>query len=105
MTGLLSAFVAEVTLITYRCYHQKNFTVGQGDPPFGAPIPATYSAPILVYGTLGLVSGRGAPVATLLGWGFVVATFLNLWNTGPGGGTGPVKVSGIRLPKPATISQ
>jgi hypothetical protein len=104
MSGLLTAFLAEVTLITYRCYHTNNFTTGLGAPPLGAPIPATYTAPILVYGTLGLFSGRAAPVAGLVGWGLVVATFLNLWNTGPNLSTGPVKVSQPNLPKPATLS-
>ena len=68
---LLAAFVVEIGLITYR-----GFTcAGNHLPP-----PADYTGAVLVYGALGLASKtQAANVAGLIGWGFVVATALNLW--------------------------
>ncbi len=72
--GLLGAFIAEVALITYRGFADVTGPLGH------LPLPANYTGAVLVYGTLGLAAKtKAAPVATALGWGFVVATLLNLW--------------------------
>lgn len=72
--GFLAAFIAEVGLVTYRGFARPG--------PLGhLPLPATFTAVALVYGLLGLlVKTQAEPVATALGWGFVVATFFNVWN-------------------------
>lgn len=77
MTGLFAAFLAEVGIITYRDLAGK-------DPSHtiaGLPIPADYLAAVALYGALGLLAGtsEGARLpASLLGWGFVIATAMNL---------------------------
>lgn len=72
--GLLGAFIAEVALITYRGFSTTTGPLGH------LPLPANYTGAALIYGALGLMAKTKAePVATALGWGFVVATLLNLW--------------------------
>lgn len=76
MGGLLSAWFAEMVLITYRGV-KKGTT---GGPIHGLPLPADYVGATIVFGALGLLGNtQAAPVATLAGWGLVVATLLNLW--------------------------
>ena len=68
---LLAAFVVEIGLITWRGFK----CAGNHLPP-----PADYTGAVLIYGALGLASKtQAANVAGLIGWGFVVATALNLW--------------------------
>ena len=68
---LLAAFAVEIGLITYRGFK----CAGNHLPP-----PADYTGAVLVYGALGLASKtQAATVAGLIGWGFVIATALNLW--------------------------
>jgi len=78
MSGLWSAFFAEVALVSYRWF-KAGPKVPQ-DAPFGLPLPSQYTAPMVVYATLGLLPNSLGPVPGLLGWGFVVATLLNLWS-------------------------
>ncbi len=68
-------------IITYRSATQGGAKVGK-TAPLPAPIPSAYMSAILVYGALGLLPSSLAPVPALVGWGFVVATFLNLYNPG-----------------------
>ena len=79
--GLLGAFMLELGLITYRTVRSNGITVPT-TAPLPLPLPSTYVSAVLVYGALGLAPGKAAPVAGLIGWGFVVATALNLWNPG-----------------------
>jgi hypothetical protein len=81
MTGLFSAFLFEVGLITYRATTQKQVVKGKTSP-LPAPLPSLYTSAILVYGGLGLLPKSLAPVPSLVGWGFVVATFINLYKPG-----------------------
>jgi hypothetical protein len=81
MTGLLGAFLFEVGLITYRSVTQGGVVVGK-TAPLPAPLPSLYTSAILIYGGLGLLPKSLAPLPALVGWGFVVATFLNLYNPG-----------------------
>ena len=79
MYGVLSAFLAELALITYR---DIGGTEAQkaGHTINGLPLPADYLAACALFGALGLVpkGGGAAKAAGLLAWGFVIATALNL---------------------------
>jgi len=84
MTGLLSAFLAEVVIVTYRAY-SKSGVAGGGistpdQAPLNLPLPSYYTAPILAYGALALIPASGQQFASMVGWGLVVATLLNLWD-------------------------
>jgi len=78
--GLLGAFFVATIIVTYR--EVSGGIKTPADAPVALPLPATYTAPILVYGGLALVPGSFAPVAALVGWGLVVAMILNLWTPG-----------------------
>ena len=75
--GVLSAWLAEIGLITWRDLTNKadkNHTIS------GFPLPADYLATFMVFGLLGLVprDNQGASrAATAVAWGFVVATLVN----------------------------
>ena len=74
--GVLSAWLAEIAIITWRDLTGK-------DPTHvinGFPLPADYLATFLIFGTLGLVpkdNGGASRAATLAAWAYVVATYLN----------------------------
>jgi hypothetical protein len=77
MTTLTTAWIAELVLIAYRSSKQT----GAVRPIPGLALPSEYAASFIIYGALSLVpEGPGARVAGLVGWGVVVATFLNLWD-------------------------
>lgn len=98
MNSVTTAAIAETVLVTYR-------QIGQGKlagavparQPHVAPLPSTYTAIVIVYGVLHLIPGNGAKVASAIGWGLVVATFLNLWNPGP------ASVTGLKNSAPAVV--
>lgn len=81
MSGLLAAFFVEVGLITYRSVTQGGTKVPTA-APLPAPLPSLYTSAIIVYGSLALLPSSLAPVPALIGWGFVVATFLNIYTPG-----------------------
>jgi len=81
VSGLLGAFFVEVALVTYRSVTQGGVKVPK-TAPIPAPLPSLYTSAIIVYGGLALLPKSLAPVPALVGWGFVVATFLNLYNPG-----------------------
>jgi hypothetical protein len=81
VSGILGAFLVEVALVTYRSVTQGG-TARPTAAPIAAPLPSTYTSVIVVYGTLGLLPDGLAPIPQLLAWGFVVATFLNLFTPG-----------------------
>jgi hypothetical protein len=75
--GLLLAWLVETGLITWRDLtgKAKNHTVA------GLPIPADYIATFVIFGALGFVpkDNVGASrTAALVGWAYVVATYLNV---------------------------
>ena len=79
MNTLTLAWIAEAALITYRA-------VGRGqasdNPVAHLPLPSEYVGTVIVFGTLGLIPGpNGQRVAGLIGWGLVIATALNLWDS------------------------
>lgn len=101
MTGLLGAFVVEVALVTYRAVTQGGAVKQKTSPLSGAPLPSTFVSPVLVYGVLGLAPKSLAPLPAMIGWGFVVATFLNLYNPG---GANAAQASGAQLAQNLTTS-
>jgi len=68
--GLLTAALAEVAIVTYRDLSQNKVL----------PPPSDYVAVAIIFGGLGLLPESGASFASLVGWGLVLATFLNLWS-------------------------
>jgi hypothetical protein len=74
--SVLGPFVVETAIITYRAVGSKS-TV-ESPIPF-APVPSQYVSAGLIYAALALLPGNLGP---LIGWGFVVATLLNLWTPG-----------------------
>jgi hypothetical protein len=84
MTGVLTAWLVEVCIITYRDTQKgKN----QGTAQLSLPMPSVYASTFLIFGVLGLLPARAMTVANLAAWGLVVATFLNLWAPLTGGQT------------------
>ena len=81
MAGLFGAFLFEVGLITYRGVTQGGTKVPTA-APLHAPLPSTYTSAFVVYGVLSLLPKSLAPIPALLGWGFVIATFLNVYTPG-----------------------
>jgi hypothetical protein len=74
--GVLSAWLVEIGLITWRDLTGKDPTHTIN----GFPLPADYLATFIVFGTLGMVpkdNGGASKAATLAAWAFVVATFVN----------------------------
>jgi len=85
VTGLFGAFVFEVALVTYRAVTGGQIVTRKGQQstaPLPAPLPSLYTSAIVVYGGLALLPGSLAPIPALVGWGFVIATFLNLYTPG-----------------------
>lgn len=77
VNSLLLAWLAEVGIITWRDLTGKV----KGHTIEGLPLPADYLATFLVFGVLGFVpkSNPGAArAASLAGWAFVLATYLNV---------------------------
>ena len=79
MGALLAAWLVEASLITWRDVSGKS----PGHTINVLPLPADYLATFLLYGALGLVprSNVGASrFAAALGWGYVLATYMNIVN-------------------------
>lgn len=88
--ALLSSWLAEVVLITYRA---SKAPVNPPNPIKGFPVPATYAATFIIYGGLAFVpAGPAGHVAALFGWGLVVATLLNFWDPATVGAKGGPQV-------------
>lgn len=75
MSGVTLAWAVEIGLITWR-----NFKKGATDNVGGLPLPADYLATFAIFGVLGLIGGQAAKPATVLAWGYVAATALNLFD-------------------------
>jgi hypothetical protein len=76
---LLYPALVETALITYRGVI-NNTNVSNPIPHF--PLPSQLFSVIVVYGGLSLFPESAERLAAALGWGFVVATALNLWTPG-----------------------
>jgi hypothetical protein len=77
VTGLLSAWIAEMVLIAYR--GAKNGTTATNPIPH-LSLPSEYASTFIIFGGLAFIPGEGQKVATAFGWGIVIATLMNLWN-------------------------
>jgi hypothetical protein len=75
------AFFVELGLVTYRDVTQGGDKVPQ-KAPIHAPLPSLYTSAIIIFGGLALLPKSLDPVPGLVGWGFVVATLLNLFTPG-----------------------
>jgi hypothetical protein len=82
---LLAAFFVEVALVTYRDASQGGIKVKKGKQstaPLPAPLPSLYTSAMIIYGGLAVLPNSLAPIPALVGWGLVLATFLNLYTPG-----------------------
>jgi len=79
---LLYPALAEVALITYRDI--KNGT-NKDNPVAHLPVPSQYLSVVAVFGGLSLLPPSADRLGAFRGWGFVVATALNVFT--PGGRT------------------
>ena len=77
MIGVLSAWLVEVGLITWR-----DFKRGSTGNIAGLPIPADYLATFVIYGALGMLGHGSNPdrtkLAGITAWGFTIATALQV---------------------------
>lgn len=104
MTGLLSAWIAEMVLIAYR--GAKSGSTANNPIPH-LTLPSEYASTFIIFGALAFIPGEGQKVATAFGWGLVGATFLNLWNPGGTvkGSTTPAATQGSSTTTPATAGK
>ena len=70
MRGLLAAALVEAGLVTWR-----DLKVSKLPPP-----PSDYVAVAIVYGGLSLLPDSASSVASLFGWGLILATLMNFWD-------------------------
>ena len=76
MNPVLSAFVAELVLITYRGV-SKDTT--KQNPLAPLPVPAAYAGAFVVFAVLSTLPGRARTPAGVFAWGLVIATALNFY--------------------------
>lgn len=81
MKGVLGAFFAQVVIITYKATAGGVRTPATA--PLPVPLPASYTGAALIYGGLSILPAALAPVTTLVAWGLVVATLLNVFPLAP----------------------
>ncbi len=96
MKPVVNAAIAEAIVITYRDV-RNGLNVDNPIPHF--PLPSQYASVVIVYGALAFFPERGDNLAALIGWGFVVATLLNVWTPG-----GKVKLASITAKSPTTAT-
>ena len=77
--SVLSAWLAEIIILTYRDTQQKKKNPVSLPIP-GLPLPSVYASTFVIYGSLAFIPGQGQRVASAVGWGIVLATVLNLWS-------------------------
>lgn len=106
-SSLYAAFFTQVGIVTYREYAGSGVSGGgiitPTQAPIGLPLPSVYTAPIIVYGALALFPSSAGNLPGLIGWGFVVATLLNLWNPS-GKVNAPASVQGTAANAQTTTS-
>ena len=78
MTATFAAMLVEVGLITYRASKRGASAAAS---IARLPVPAEYAGAVIVFGTLGLFSGRAAVPAAAFAWGLVIATALNTFSS------------------------
>ena len=68
--GLFAAALVESAIVTWR-----DISATKVPPP-----PSDFVAVAIIFGGLGLFPDSAGSFPSLVGWGFVVATFLSLWS-------------------------
>jgi hypothetical protein len=68
--GLFAAALVETALVVWR-----DVSVAKVPPP-----PSDFVAVAIIYGGLSILPDSSGNFPALVGWGFVAATFLNLWS-------------------------
>lgn len=76
---LLYPALAEVAVITYRDV-KNGSNVKNPIPHF--PLPSQYVSVVIVFGALALFPERAAQLASVIGWGLVIATALKAFTPG-----------------------
>ncbi len=94
MSGLLSAWVAEMVLIAYR--GAKSGTTANNPIPH-LSLPSEYASTFIIFGALSFIPGEGQRVAAAFGWGLVIATALNVF-TPPGSSAAPITTTPAAAP-------
>lgn len=74
MNGVVLPWLAEIGIISWRTVKQD------GRPPLPSEIVATF----IVFGSISLLANSQPQLASALGWGFVIATAVNVWDTTSG---------------------
>lgn len=90
-TGVLTAAVAEVALISYR-----DFSKGSS---YGSklPLPREFFSVAVVFGVLGMFPDAYSEVAAIIGWGLVIGTGLRAFSLP---GTAPLAQAAPVVPGP-----
>ena len=70
MRGMLAAALVESALVSWRDLHTEKIP----------PPPSDYVAIAVIYGGLSLFPESASTFTSLVGWGLVLATFLNFWS-------------------------
>lgn len=71
MKTLFASALAETAIITWRDLSQTKFL----------PLPSDFASVIIIWGILSFFpEGGGQSTANVIGWGFVAATWMNLWS-------------------------
>jgi hypothetical protein len=96
---VVTAALAETIVITYR--DLKNGS-NKNNPIPHLPLPSQYTSVAIVYGALAFFPQKFQNVAGAIGWGFVLATVLNLWT--PGGSVKLATVNATAGSTPETAS-
>jgi len=76
---LLYPALVETALVTYRGIKTGS---NAANPIPHLPLPSQYISVLVIYGGLSLFPASGQKLAATVGWGFVVATLLNLYSPG-----------------------
>lgn len=76
MSGVISALLVEMALITWRGASQGTT---KDNPIPHLPVPADYIGAAVIFGALSMVPGQAQRPATIFAWGLVLATALNLF--------------------------
>ena len=87
MATVTSPMLAEIAVITFRDVRNGS---NVANPIPHLPLPSQYVSVFVIYGLLGFLPDTAQNLAATIGWGFVVATLLNLWEPGKTANTGKV---------------
>ena len=79
MASITAPLIAETLAITYRDVRNGS---NVANPIPHLPLPSQYVSVAIIYGGLSLFPDSAQQLATVMAWGFVVATLLNLWQPG-----------------------